>query len=409
MLEEYVSRTYRAERRPAVDANQIRDKAAIVGIGQTKFSRNSDRDELDMACEAIKSAVEDAGLTMEDIDGLEAFTLERLAMPILVSCLGIPNLRFTSEISYGGGASCATVMHAAAAVVTGVANYVVCFRSLNEASGHRYGRGDGYARHLTSAPSPHYGYHWGFGFLTPLAWAGMYGKRWMHEYGVTPEQIGWYAVVLREYAQRNPNAIFYGKPMTHQDYMEARMIVEPLRLFDCCVDTDGAVAVIVTTAERAKYLKQRPAHILAAAQSVATEAEIQTSYNRPTISGLPDAWYAGQELFRIAGVTPEDIDVAQIYDPFSIGALIQMEEYGLCGRGEAAAFCEGGDRIRVDGELPVNTSGGLLSEAYIHGFNLIAEGVRQIRGTSTSQVKDAELVLVTAGPGVPTSALILRR
>lgn len=409
MLEEYVARRYWTDARPSVDANLIKDRAAIVGIGQTKFSRNSERDELDMACEAIKAAVEDAGLRIEDVDGLETFTLDRLAMPMLISCLGIPNLRFTSEISYGGGASCATALHAAAAVATGVANYVVCYRSLNEASGQRYGRGDGYAKFLTAAPSPHYGYHWPFGFLTPLAWAGMYGRRWMHEYGITSEQIAWYPVVLREYAQRNPNAIFYGKTMTHQDYMEARVIVEPLRLFDCCVDTDGAVAFIVTTAERAKDLKQKPAYILAAAQSVVTEAEIQTSYNRPIISGLPETWYMGQELFRIAGVTPNDIDVAQIYDPFSMGALLQLEELGFCKRGEGAAFCEGGDRIRVDGELPINTSGGLLSEAYIHGFNLIAEGVRQIRGTSTSQVKDVELVLITGGPGVPTSGLILRR
>ncbi|KAA0232263.1 MAG: lipid-transfer protein [Actinobacteria bacterium] len=387
----------------------VRDNTAIVGIGQTEFSRNSGRDELDMACEAIKNAVADAGLAIEDIDGLEAFTLERTSMPAIVSALGIPNLRFTSEISFGGGASGANVLHAAAAVATGVANHVVCYRSLNEASGHRYGRGDGYVGYLSEAPTLHYGYYFPFGFLTPLAWAGMYAKRWMHEYGIDPDQLGWYSVVLRENALRNPKAVFNDRPMTHADYLESPMIVEPLRLFDCCVDTDGAVALVITSAERAKDLKQTPAYILAAAQSCPPEQEIQTSYNRPVMSGLPETWYMGQELFRVAGVGPADIDVAQLYDPFSFGALLQLEELGFCERGESAAFCEGGDRIRPDGQLPLNTSGGLLSEAYIHGYNLIAEGVRQIRGTSTSQVEGAELVLATGGPGVPTSGLILRR
>jgi acetyl-CoA acetyltransferase len=409
MLQEYIDRSFRPERRPSIDANTIRDTTAIVGVGQTEYSRNSGRDELDMACEAIKHAVEDAGLTMADIDGLEAFTLERTSMPTLVGSLGIPNLRFSSRISYGGGASCANVMHAAAAVATGVANYVVCYRSLNEASGHRYGRGDGYATYLSEAPTLHYGYYFPFGLLTPLSWASMYGRRWMHEFDVDPGQLGWYSVVLRENAVRNPKAIFHDKPITHDDYLESQMIVEPLRLLDCCVDTDGAAAVIVTTAERARDLRQTPAYILAAAQAATPESEIQTSYNRTPMSGLPDTWYVGQELYRIAGVGPSDIDVAQLYDPFSLGALLQLEELGFCGRGEAAAFCEGGDRIRVGGDIPVNTSGGLLSEAYLHGYNLIIEGVRQIRGTSTNQVADAELAMVTGGPGLPTSGLILRK
>lgn len=409
MLEEYTERSYRADLKPPVEANLVRDNTAIVGVGQTEFTRNSGRDELDMACEAIKAAVDDAGLTMDDIDGLEAFTLERTSMPTLIGALGIPNLRFTSEISFGGGAACANILHAAAAVATGVANYVVCYRSLNEASGHRYGRGDGYATYLSQAPTLHYGFTFPFGFLTPLSWAAMYGKRWMHEFDIDPAGIGWYSVVLRENAQRNPKAIFHDRPMTIDDYNESPMIVAPLRLFDCCVDTDGAVAVIVTTAERAADLRQPPARILAAAQSCPPEQEIQTSYNRGIISGLPETWYMGQELFRVAGVKPTDIDVAQLYDPFSIGGILQLEELGFCGRGEGVDFIAGGDNIRPGGEIPINTSGGLLSEAYIHGYNLIVEAVRQVRGTSTSQVAGAELALVTGGPGVPTSGLILRK
>lgn len=409
MLQDYIDRKFRTDLRPGVESNTIRDNAAIVGVGQTEFSRNSGRDELDMACEAIKAAVEDAGLTMADIDGLEAFTLERTSMPTLVGALGIPNLRFTSEISYGGGASCANIMQAAAAVTTGVANYVVCYRSLNEASGHRYGRGDGYATYLSEAPTLHYGYYFPFGLLTPLSWASMYARRWMHEYDVDVDLLGWYSVVLRENAVRNPKAIFHDKPITFDDYKQAPMIVEPLRLLDCCVDTDGAAAVIVTTAERAKDLKQTPAYILAAAQAATPVSEIQTSYNRTPMSGLPDTWHVGQELYRLAGVGPSDIDVVQLYDPFSFGGLLQLEELGFCERGGSAEFCAGGDRIRPDGEIPVNTSGGLLSEAYIHGYNLIIEAVRQIRGTSTSQVDDVELSMVTGGPGLPTSGMILRK
>lgn len=409
MLQEYVDRKYRTDTRPPVDANLIKDKVAIVGIGQTKYSRDSQRDELDLACEAIKNAVDDAGLKMEDIDGFEAFTLDRLALPMLINCLGISNVRYSSEVTGGGGAACAVTMHAAAAVATGQANYVCVFRTLNEASGQRYGRGDSYAEYMLTAFTPHYGYHWPFAFVTPLGWAGVWGKRWMYEFGITREQIGWWPVVLREYAQNNPDAIFHGRPITHDDYMESPMIVDPLKLHDCCVDTDGAAAYIITTVERARDLKQKPAIFMAASQSSPIEQEIQTIYNRPIISGLVETWYMGQELYRIAGIEAKDVDVAQLYDPYSIGGIIQLEELGFCERGESGKFIEGGDNLRIGGKIPVNTSGGLLSEAYIHGWNLVIEGVRQIRGTSYNQVPDAEISMVTAGPGVPSSGILLRR
>ena len=409
MLQEYVDRKYRTDNRPPVDANLIKDKVAIVGIGQTKYTRDSGRDELDLACEAIKNAVDDASLKMQDIDGIEAFTLDRLALPMLINCLGMPNVRYSSEVTGGGGAACGVTMHAAAAVATGQANYVCVFRTLNEASGQRYGRGDSYAEYMLTATTPHYGYHWPFAFVTPLGWAGVWGKRWMHEFGITREQIGWWPVVLREYAQNNPDAIFHGRPITHDDYMESPMIVDPLKLHDCCVDTDGAAAYIITTVERAKDLKQTPAIMMAASQSSPIEQEIQTIYNRPMISGLVETWYMGQELYRIAGIEAKDVDVAQLYDPYSIGGIIQLEELGFCERGESGKFIEGGDNLRIGGKIPCNTSGGLLSEAYIHGYNLVIEGVRQIRGTSYNQVPDAEICMVTAGPGVPSSGILLRR
>ncbi len=408
ILEEYMNRKYDADIKPKPALNMIKDKTAIVGIGETKFTRGSGRDEMDMACEAIKKAADDAGIKLEDIDGLETFTLDRTAMPFIVSTLGLKNLRFASEVSFGGGAACAVTLHAAAIVATGVAKNVVCYRSLNESSGHKFGRGDGYAKYMLTAPTPHYGYTFPMGFCTPLSWAGAWGRRWMHEFNVSYEQIGWWAVVLREYANKNPLALFHNKPMTHEDYMNVQMIVEPLRLFDCCVDTDGACAHIVTTAERAKDLKQKPVYILGAGQSAPIEQEIQTVYNRPTIAGLFETWYAAHEAYRVAGVEGKDIDVAELYDPYSLGGIMSLEECDFCERGDAGNFIEGGDNIRVDGKMPTNTSGGLLSEAYIHGFNLVNEGVRQLRGTSYNQVKDPELCMVTAGPGVPSSAMVLR-
>jgi len=408
MFDQYLARRYQATARPPKEDYLVKDNVAIVGIGATEFSKDSGRSEIQMACEAIKAAVDDAGLNVADIDGIVKFTMDYTDEMHIASSLGIPNLKYCGECGLGGGASCATIVHAATAIAAGVVDCVVCYRTMNERSGRRYGRVPG-AEQVMTAPNAHFGSIMAFGFATPPSWVAMFATRYMHEFGATAEQLGWVSVVCREYACKNPNAMFYGRPITLQDYLESRMIVEPLRLYDCCVDTDGAVAIILTTAEKAKDLKQRPAYILGTTQGIATQGEMMTSYYRPMISILPESWYAGQELWRVTGLSPKDVDVAQFYDAFTPLIPMQLEEYGFCGVGEGCAFCEGGDRIRVDGEIPCNTSGGHLSEAYIHGMNLIAEGVRQIRGTSTSQVKDAEISLVTGGLGVPTSALLLRR
>ncbi len=408
-LEEYTSRKFPTHTRPSVDANLIKDKVAIVGIGETEFSKDSGRSELQLSCEAIKAAVEDAGLQMKDIDGIVKFTWDFNDEASIINSLGIPELKFFGDIAWGGCASCPSVMHAAMAVATGMADYVVCYRALNERSGHRYGHTATEGAFSLTTPTTQWAYLWPFGSMVAAAWAATFTRRYMHEFGATSRHMGWASVVCREHAQKNPKAMFYGKTMTIEDHQQSNFIIEPLRKFDCCVDTDGAVAIVVTSAERAKDCKQKPVYILGAAQGMATEGEMMTSFYRPMISLLPETWYMGQELFRVAGVTPKDIDVLQLYDAFSPLIPMQMEELGFCGVGEGAAFCEGGDRIRVGGEIPVNTSGGCLSEGYIHGMNHITEAVRQLRGTSFNQVKDAELVLVTAAPPVPTGGLILRR
>ncbi len=411
MLDQYVSRRYRTEVRPSVDSYRIKDNTAIVGIGQTEFSKESGRSTLQLACEAIKAAVEDAGLAMDDIDGIVKYTMDPNDEITLVNALGLSDLNFFAECPHGGGACVPTVMHAAAAVATGVAKHVVCFRSMNEFSGRRYGRlGEELVEGgVIRARNRQDGYLSPYGYTSPVSWVAMFAQRYMHQYGATREHLGWVSLTCRENAQKNPNAMFYGKPLTMEDYLNVRMIVEPFCLYDCCLDSDGAVAVIVTSAERAKDLKQQPAHILAVTEATATDGESMTSLHRPRIERLPESWYAGQELWRVSGVTPQDIDVCQLYDAFSVLVPAQLEEYGFCKEGEGADFCWGGDRIKVGGELPLNTAGSLLSEAYIHGMNLITEAVRQIRGTSTNQVENVELSMTTAGLGVPTGALILRR
>jgi acetyl-CoA acetyltransferase len=408
MYDQYVARRYRTEVRPSPDAYLIKDRTAIVGIGQTEFSKDSGRTTLQLACEAIKAAAGDAGLKMQDIDGIVRYDRDSSDVETLVSALGLGDLDYYGFCPMGGGACVPTVMHAAAAVVTGQAKYVACFRSMNERSGRRFSR---VASEKVGGTSRTFkdGFLAPYGFMSPVSWVAMFARRYMHEYGATREHLGWVSINSRTHAQSNPAAMFHGRPLTMKEYMEARMIVEPFCLYDCCLDSDGAVAVIVTTAERARNLRQRPAYILAATQATATEGESMTSHQRPRISGLPESWYAGQELWRVSGVTPKDIDVCQLYDAFSVLVPAQLEEYGFVGPGEGADFCWGRKRIQVGGELPVNTAGGLMSEAYIHGMNLIAEAVRQIRGTSTNQVSDVELSMTTAGLGVPTGALILRR
>ncbi|NQT73106.1 MAG: lipid-transfer protein [Chloroflexi bacterium] len=407
MFDEYLARRYRTTTRPKKEHYLVKDSAAIVGIGATEFSKDSGRSELQMVCEAVKAAVDDAGLQMEEIDGFVRFEMDYTDEMHICSSLGIPKLTYFAECGWGGGASCSTIVHAAAAIAAGVAECIVCYRGMNEASGRRYGRIPGTPSIMT-APRDHFGSILPFGHCTPPGWVAMFASRYLHEFDATAEDLAWVSVVCREHANRNPNAIFYDRPLTVQECVEARMIIEPLRLYDCCVDTDGAVAIIVASAEKAKKLKQKPAYIVGATQGNATEGELMTSYYRPVISGLPEAWYTGQELWRVTGAIPSDVNVAQFYDAFSPLIPMQLEEYGFCDRGKGMDFCRGGDRIRLGGELPCNTSGSHLSEAYLHGMNLIAEAVRQIRGTSTAQVKNAELSLVTGGLGIPTSAILLR-
>jgi acetyl-CoA acetyltransferase len=234
----------------------------------------------------------------------------------------------------------------------------------------------------------------------------MNAQRYLHEYGATTEAFGRVSVAARKHAATNPSAHFYQRPISLEDHQNSRWIIEPLRLLDCCQESDGSVAVVVTSLERARDLRQKPALIAAAAQGATHEQQMMTSYYGDDITGLPEMGLVAAQLYESAGVGPDDIQIAVIYDHFTPFVLVQLEEFGFCGRGEAKDFVRDGN-IELGGRLPVNPHGGQLGEAYIHGLNGVAEAVRQLRGTAVNQVEGVEHVLVTAGTGLPTSGLIL--
>lgn len=381
-------------------------KAAVVGIGATEFSKASGRSELQLAAEAVRAALADAGLAPSDVDGLVTFAMDSNAEIAVAREIGAGELTFFSRIAYGGGAACATVQQAAMAVETGVASVVVCYRALNERSGHRFGQVSLAAASAPTSSGVDNGWHYPMGLGTPAATVAMIARRYMHEYGAASADFGRVAVADRRHAATNPAAWFYGRPISLEDHQSSRWITEPLRLLDCCQESDGAVAVVVTSMEKARDLRQPAALIRAAAQGSGNDQFVMTSYYRDDLAGLPEMGVVGRQLWRQAGITPSDVDVAVLYDHFTPYVLLQLEELGFCGRGEAKDFIAGG-AIELGGRLPLNPHGGQLGEAYIHGMNGIAEAVRQVRGTAANQVSLVEHALVTAGTGVPTSGLIL--
>ncbi len=380
-------------------------RAAIAGIGQTEFSKESGRSELQLACECVKSALDDAGLEPSDVDGLVTFTLDSNEEMEVARNLGVERLSMFCRVPYGGGAAAGVVMHAALAVASGVADVVVCYRAMNERSGTRFG---GFAGSMSTMP-PFLSWYAPWGLLTPAAWVALQARRYMEAYGVTNEDFAPVAVVDRAHAAGNPHAWFYGRPITVEEHQASRWVVEPvLRLLDCCQESDGGVALVVTSSERARDLRQVPAVVTAAAQGATFDGEMMTSYYRDDLLGLPEMGIVARQLWEASGLGPADISTAFLYDHFTPFVLMQLEELGFCGRGEGKDFASV-ENLSLGGRLPMNTSGGLLGEAYIHGMNGIAEAVRQIRGTSCNQVERVEHVLVTAGTGVPTSGLILGR
>jgi acetyl-CoA acetyltransferase len=412
-------------------------RACVVGIGETRYAKwggIADTTEYGLALEAVLAALADAGIEVSAVDGLSSFAEDRNEATFVAADLGIDELRYAamSWLPGGGGAS-AAVANAAMAVESGQADTVVVYRALCQGQFRRFGRGPGNSR-ADSGPAgqapterparrpgirrarglldAHLAFTLPFGvFGPPIAYA-MVMRRHMHRFGTTSEQMGHVALSARAHSNRNPRAVMHDRPMTMDDYLASRPVSDPFRLFDCCLESDGACAVVVTTTERARDLRRSPVAVLASAQgtikgfghgqfcNVSMDDDDYTSAGARTVAA---------RLWGRAGLGPADVDVAEIYDHFTGLVLLSLEDFGFCERGESGPFAATGALAWPDGTLPTNTHGGSLSEAYIHGLNHVVEGVRQLRGESTCQVSEAETCLVTSAAGVPTSALVLSR
>jgi acetyl-CoA acetyltransferase len=382
----------------------LNNEAAIAGIGQTAFSKNSGVSELALASEAVKNCLDDAGLDPSEVDGLATFTLDSTDEVELARSVGLGDLTMFAKINYGGGAAVGLIQQACMAVATGAAKNVVVWRAMNGRSGQRMGQG--VSGDIISSDLIHWSWYMSQGMLTPASWVALIGSHYMSEYGASSEDLATIAIAQRNHALNNPVAAGYGKPITLDDYMNAKMVSDPLRLYDCCQETDGGVALLITTPERARDLKQKPVIIRAVSQASTRGQEQMTSFYRDDLLALPEMELAAKRVYEMSGLTPQDIDATCLYDAFTVEVLMQLESFGFCGRGEAKDFIKQGTLTR-HGSLPNNTHGGLLSEGYIHGVNNIAEGARLIRGQSTNQPnKDINHVLVSSGVGVPTGAVI---
>ncbi|HLG87995.1 MAG TPA: acetyl-CoA acetyltransferase [Alphaproteobacteria bacterium] len=381
----------------------LRDKYAIAGIGWTEFSKNSGRTVRSLASEACLRAIQDAGLTAKDIDGFVSFNFNDSVPAIAVATeIGVPAAGYAVDFLGGGNAANLIILTAVAAIEAGLAKNVLCYRAMNGRSGFRLGGGRELAAHgITQYTAP-------FGWITYPQAMAMWCRRHIIEYGTTAEQLGEVAVTFRRNASINPRAM-QRTPITMDDYMASKMIVEPFRILDICLETDGACAVLVTKADRAADMRNKPVYIMGGAYGGGPDQgeDLFDAIRWPDHSHNY-AKYIADDLWKSAGVGPEDIDVAEIYDCFTYSILMQLEGLGFCKEGEGGPFVQGG-RIAKGGELPLNTHGGLLSEGYIHGLNHVIEAVQQLRGEAgPRQVPGAEICLTTAGAMTCGSALVLR-
>jgi len=388
---------------PPPMSTPIRDRVAIAGIGQTAFGKGLEDSELSLACQAISAALDDAGIAPAEVDGLAMFSMENGREVEVARNLGLGDITYFGEIGYGGGAGCAAVGHAAMAIATGQCRVAVAWRARKRSAKASRPWANVAARVGGAA-------QWTrpYGLLRPVDEIAMLARRYMHQYGATRDHLANVALAFRKHANRNPHATMRDKPLSREQYMAARWISEPLCLYDNCLETDGALAVVLVPAERARDLRQPPVYLHAFAQSIPRQCQVMTNYFCDDPLEGP-SYACARLLWSQSDFKPADVPVAQLYDAFSPLIPLSLEGYGFCRRGEGAAFTDNGALEWPDGRLPTNTAGGGMSEAYVHGFNLVLEGVRQMRGTSTSQVAGASSCLVTSGEGVPTSALLLRR
>ena len=380
----------------------LRDKSAIVGIGQTEYVRQIGRPEERTAYEVARAALEDAGIDSSEVDGIFHVEGQSGGAPLLARHLGSRNLRAWSATSGGGGAACAPVVLAAQAIATGQCRVAVAYRARNRgAVGGRPWAKTGAKVGGTGAfeiPS---------GLVNPVHTQALMARRYLHEFGAPPECFARVSVAQRSNAGPNPNA-YFREPITVEDVLSSRMISDPLHLLECCPENDGACAVVLVAADRARDCAQRPVYVSGVAQGTGPQHFAMTNLYKPDVWDWP-ARYTARDLYAMAGIGPDDVDVLQMYDMFAPVVLYGLEAFGFCKTGEAGDFVCAGNIDGPDATIPTNTAGGSLSEAYIHGFNLILEAVRQLRGTASNPVEGAEVAVVSAAPVVPSSAIALRR
>ncbi len=404
----------------------IKDQAAIVGVGATPYYKRGQsypETEMSMACKAIIGALDDAGLTVDDLDGFAIYSFACDPAEV-ASLLGVPEVRFAASLTSGGGGCAGALGLAAAAIHGGMANVCVSLMTLQQLNRRLGGSAVGGTLAYASAggsSSPYGGsgippsaaFTANAGLLSPGHSFSILARRHMHLYGTTREHFADVAISQRDNAIRRPETAQQTKPLTRDDYFSARMISDPLCLFDYTQENDGAVAVITVSAERARDLRQPPVYIMGSAHGgtgrwgpaifkyfQAPDAEFASSGHRPV----------AKRMYEMAGVGPQDVDVALLYDHFSPLVIMQLEDYGFCPIGQGGPFVAAGNHRWPGGSIPVNTHGGNLSEAYIIGMTHVREAVEQLRGTAVNQVEGAEIALVSGGPAaLPVSGTLLRR
>jgi acetyl-CoA acetyltransferase len=383
----------------------LRGKVAVVGVGETAYYKHgkSPDSEMLLCLKAIMAAARDAGIDPTEIDGFASYSNDRNDGPSLAVALGVRELRFSNmQWGGGGGGGAGAMANAAAAIATGLADCVVVYRALAQGQFGRFGQG---AR--TNTISGDAALSMPYGQMSPAQWYAPKAMRFMHDHGIGQEALRAIALASYHHAQANPRAVMYGRPLTEEGYDDSRWITEPFRLYDCCQENDGAAAVIMVSAERARDLAQKPAFVLGAAQGAGYRV-----HSTPAGFATPDLGSShfkevAAHMYRMAEIGPKDVDVVQCYENFTGGVLMSLVEHGFFAPDEAMDFLKLENLIAPTGRMPLNTSGGNLAECYMHGLELQIEAVRQIRGQSTSQVPDVKVSLAAAGPMVtPVSTIV---
>ena len=381
-------------------ARSLRGEVAVVGIGETTYYKHSQSPdpEFVLALKAILAAAQDAGIDPKSIDGFAPYSNDRNEPSRIAAALGIPDLKFSNmQWGGGGGGGAGAVANAAAAIHAGLADCVVVYRALAQGQFARFGQGN-----VGSNVSGEVAFNAPYGVMSPAQKYGMRNQRFMHEHGVARSALRAVSMASYHHAQSNPRAVMYARPLTEEKYDESRWICEPYRLFDCCLENDGAAALILMPAERAAEMRNKPAYLLGAA--IGSEYRNGAPCHNGPHYATSSFTTVAPRLWQMSGLGPNDVDVVQSYENFSGAVIMSVVEHGFCAADAVNDFFQLENLIAPTGKMPLNTSGGNLAECYMHGLELQVEAVRQIRGDSTSQVPDANVSLVMSGPMVtPTS------